>query len=153
MVPILHQGLVVLLTVHRWQYYGYYYIINLVRPTTLSLFLKYHLDWAVSPFTNSPWFTMTFRGVHYRNSPGSGAEEVHGGGKGGLDLPGGAGAAAGDTKRSRGNSRVGIATSQGVVCMERPGQTGKTALCHHPHLWKETQGCRKKGVEFVLQHF
>lgn len=72
------------------------------------------------------------------NSPRSGAEEVHGGGQGGLEPPGGAGAAAGDTEGGGGDSGVCIASSQAVVvCMEGPGQTGKTPLCHHPQLWKE----------------
>ncbi|KAA8589421.1 hypothetical protein FQN60_012786 [Etheostoma spectabile] len=72
------------------------------------------------------------------NSPRSGAEEVHGGGKGGLKTPGGAGAAAVDTEGGGGDPRVCSASSQGVVCMEGPGQTGKTPLSHHPQLWEET---------------
>lgn len=69
------------------------------------------------------------------SSPWSGVEEVHGGGKGGLEPPGGAGAAARDAEGSGGDARVCAASAQGVVRMEGPGQTGKTPLCHHPQLW------------------
>lgn len=40
------------------------------------------------------------------NSPWPGAEQVHGGGQGGLEPPGGAAAAAGDTVGAGGDPRV-----------------------------------------------
>lgn len=70
------------------------------------------------------------------NPPRSGAEEVHGGDERGLKPPGGAGAASRDTEGGRGDSGVGAACSQAVVCVERPGQAGKAPLCHHLQLWK-----------------
>lgn len=111
-------------------------------PRSLPGFFEDRLYCAVSrcSLANCPLFTMTFQTSHDINSPGSDAEEVHGGGKGGLQPPGGASAAAaGDTKGSGGDSRMCAASSQGVVSMEGPGQTGKTPLCHHPQLWNETQ--------------
>lgn len=67
-------------------------------------------------------------------SPWPGVEEVHGGGEGGLEPPGGAGAAWA-TEGSGGDSRVCAgAPCHGVVGMEGPGQTGKTPLRHHPQL-------------------
>lgn len=69
--------------------------------------------------------------------PRSGAQEVHGGDERGLKPPGGARAPPGDTEGGGGGDpRVCVACSQAVVCVQRPGQTGKAALRHHPQLWK-----------------
>lgn len=74
-----------------------------------------------------------FKDSHSSHSPRPGAEEVHGGGEGGLKSP----RAAGSTKGGAGYPRVSGASSQVVMCMERPGQTGKTPLCHHPQLYRQ----------------
>lgn len=71
------------------------------------------------------------------NPPWSGAEEVHGGDERGLKPPGGARASPGDTEGGGGGDpRVCAACSQAVVGVQRPGQTGKAALCHHLQLCK-----------------
>lgn len=66
-----------------------------------------------------------------------GAEEIHRGGKGGLEPPGGEGTATGGCKGWRGDSMVCSDPIQCVMmCMNGPGQTGKAPLGHHPQLWR-----------------
>lgn len=81
------------------------------------------------------------------NPPRSGAKEVHGGDEGGLEPPGGAGAASRDTEGGGGDPGVGAACSQAVVCVERPGQAGEAPLRHHLQLWGNSQTQRGGGVK------